>query len=98
MKIIKTEKYAAMDKVADVYEQVVFLQGDEAEEAMKELEKDPKEAISYLANNFHYPGEHEVSDESSAGGDDQEYSDSEGYVLNWNLNIPYIGLQYIISD
>lgn len=97
MKIIKTKKYAAMDKSADTYENIVFMQEGDAEDAMKILEdKGPEAAINYLAE-WHYPGEHETSEELGAGGDDYQHENG-GYILNWNLRIPYIGLSYRVPD
>lgn len=77
------------------YEQVVFMQGEEADAVLEVLDDQGEEAaLEYLAQ-WHNPGEHEVRDESAAGTDDNEFRDGD-YILSWNNHFGYIGLQHEI--
>jgi len=93
MKTIKTKKYAAMEEKGEKYEDIIFLQESNADEALDILERDgPEGALDYLTQ-WHFPGEHDVREGLGAGADDYTH-ENDGYVMNWNLRIPYIGLKY----
>ena len=80
------------------YENIVFAQGDDADEPLEILDSEgPWAAVDYL-QEWHYPGEHEINDELQAGGSDEVYRTAEGYVLTWNTGLGYIGLEYEIDE
>lgn len=75
------------------FENVVFLQGEEADEPLKILdEKGEDDAIEYL-KQWHNTGEHETNSKVGAGASDYTYS-KDGYLLIWNTRLGYIGLEY----
>jgi hypothetical protein len=76
------------------WERVVFMQGDDAAEALALLDEHGVDAaIAHLAE-WHYPGEHETADEPGAGSADHVYQDGRGYVLTHNRGLGYIGLEH----
>ena len=77
----------------DKYEDVVFLQGDEAFEPLERLDREgPEAALEYL-KQWHYPGEHQGSQDLKHGADDKTF-EKDGYTMTWNPRLDYIGLQY----
>ncbi len=77
------------------YERVVFMQGEDAEEALSILEEQGRDAaIDYLAE-WHNCGSHEEEDAPAAGEDDYTYETEDGYLLSYNLRLGYIGLEHI---
>lgn len=95
------EKIAAiLDRKWDTtpYKQIIFLQGESAEEALLILDRDgTPEAITHLAQ-WECDDEHsEWRDCSSAGTDDRRDTRPAGpgrqYVLSWNERIGYIVLE-----
>ena len=78
------------------YEDVVFLQGDEAEETMNILDELGEDAALAHLIQWHNPGEHMGSNELSHGPSDNTY-EKDGYIMSWNTHIPYIGLQYDVE-
>jgi hypothetical protein len=80
----------------DKYEDVVFLQGDEAYEPLERLDREgPDAALEYL-KQWHYPGEHQGSQVLGHGSEDKTY-EKDGYIMSWNPRLDYIGLQYDMS-
>ena len=80
----------------DKYEDVVFLQGDEAYEPLERLDREgPEAALEYL-KQWHYPGEHQGSQTLGHGSEDKTY-EKDGYIMSWNPQLEYIGLQYDMS-
>ncbi len=77
----------------DRYEQIVFLQGDEANEAMEILNNDGQDATLEYLKQWHHPGEHDGSNTLGAGSADKVF-EKDGYTMNWNPYLPYIGLVY----
>ena len=81
----------------DNYENIVFIQGEEADEPLQILdEKGPDAALEYL-KQWHNPGQHEGTEELGHGGDDEVY-EKDGYIMSWNSGLNYIGLQYDLSN
>lgn len=81
------------ESYGDRYEQIVFLQGNEADHALNILMQDGRdEAMDYL-KQWHYPGEHDGSNELGHGSMDKTY-EKDGYIMSWNSSIGYIGLVY----
>jgi len=76
-----------------IIERIVFLQGDEADEALKLYQDKGCEAALQYLSEWHYPGEHETSDKYSAGSSDTTY-EIAGYRLTVNTALNYIGLEY----
>ncbi len=77
-------------------ERIVFAQGDDADEPLSILdERGIDAAIDYLAD-WYNPGEHETSDEPSAGTSDDTHETSDGFILSWNAGLGYIGLEHIV--
>ena len=78
-------------------ERIVFMQGDGADEALSRLDEEGIDgALEYL-KSWHYPGEHETSEETSAGTSDHTHETDDGYILTWNNRIGYIGLEYRVA-
>ena len=73
-----------------MFEDIVFLQGHEAETALNILTEKGEEAVIQYLSQWHYPGEHMITDflphtENNAF--------VQGiYVLSYNLSLGYIGL------
>lgn len=81
------------ESVEDGYENVVFLQNHEAEEAIDIFRNEGiGDVVDYLAQ-YHYPGEHEVVPTIGAGRNDKIY-EVDGYTLVVNPQLEYIGLYY----
>ena len=80
----------------DKYENVVFLQGDEAFQPLEILDSKGKDAALEYLKQWHYPGEHEGMQELGHGTGDKVY-EKDGYIMSWNPYIGYIGLQYDLS-
>lgn len=77
------------------YEQVYFAQGSDAHLPLEILGNEgPDRAIEYL-KQWHYPGEHEVREESSAGNADFHHETPDGYLLSANNALEYIGLEFM---
>jgi len=78
----------------DSYENVVFLQGEEAEPYLKMLnDAGAEEVVRNLVNGWYNPGEHEVVSGNPAGAGDQTFEVDDGkFILSWNDGIGYIGL------
>lgn len=75
------------------YEDVVFMQGEEAEEPLNILKSaGPEAAIEYL-KQWHNPGQHMGNHELNHGTSDKTF-EKDGYLLSWNPHVEYIGLQY----
>lgn len=88
-------KPETLDEVTDQerYEDVVFLQGDEAEEALQILNNDGREAaLNYLAQ-WHSPGHSMGRNELPHGTQDKTF-EKDGYHMSWNPYLGYIGLVY----
>jgi len=81
----------------DKYENVVFLQGDEAYEPLERLDREGEDAALEYLKQWHYPGEHEGARELLHGRSDKTY-EKDGYTMSWNPNIGYIGLQFDLSQ
>ncbi len=88
-------KPSNLDEVTDTerYEDVIFLQGDEANEALEILSTLGKEAALKHLQQWHYPGQGMGRNEESHGSSDRVYR-KDGYIMSWNPHIGYIGLQY----
>lgn len=98
-KDIKAKTTVSIDESSDrdKYEDVVFLQGDEAFEPLERLDREgPDAALEYL-KQWHYPGEHQGSQEEKHGREDKVYR-KDGYVMSWNPRLGYIGLQYDMAN
>lgn len=79
-------------------EQVIFLQGDQADEVLELFETHGVETAIECLSQYHFPGEHQTSNELGAGTMDDVYHgevpETEGYVLTVNESLNYIGLEY----
>lgn len=79
------------------YYSMVFLQGDEAQEAMDILDQEGEEAAwTYLMQNYYDEGALRPLESSTyKGAQDYEFRkdiDGETFIMNWNYGIPYIGI------
>ena len=80
-------------QVGGRYEDVVFIQGEEAEEPLRILdEKGENAALEYL-KQWHFPGEHQTRGILPHGESDYTY-DVDGYHMAWNPRIGYIGVVF----
>jgi len=80
----------------DKYEDVVFMQGEEADEALEILNNQGEDAAMQYLMQWHSPGQHMGSAELGHGSSDQTY-EKDGYIMAWNTPLNYIGLQYELS-
>jgi hypothetical protein len=76
------------------YEDVVFLQGSEADEYLKLIEESGAEtAVKVLADRFYHPGEHGKQSGNPAGSSDQTFETADKkFILSWNKPLGYVGL------
>lgn len=77
----------------DAYEDVVFLQGSEADEALHILENQGQDAALNYLTQWHMLGQHMGSQGAGHGSRDHTY-EKDGYIMSWNTDLNYIGLQY----
>lgn len=75
------------------YEEVVFMQDHESEEALRILDEDGVDAALEYLKQWHNPGEHMTRDEPGHGSEDKTY-EKDNYIMSWNPYIEYIGLVY----
>jgi ribosomal protein S6 len=81
------------ESYGDRYEQVVFLDGQEATHALNILMEDGQDAAMDYLKQWHYPGEHDGSNELGNGSLDKTYK-KDGYIMSWSSSLGYIGLVY----
>lgn len=77
-------------------ERVVFMQGQYAEEALELYNEHGVTALFNHLVQWHYPGEHEITDELGAGTTDRIIKIGN-YVLTINSRVGYCGLEHIIG-
>ena len=77
----------------DKYENVVFVQGEEADEPLRILNDEGEEAALEYLKQWHDFGNHEGTDQLGAGSSDSTF-EKDGYIMSYNPRIGYIGLQY----
>lgn len=80
----------------DKYEDVVFLQGQEADEPLQILQNDGQDAALEYLKSWHMLGSHMGNSNLGHGSADQTY-EKDGYIMSWNNRIGYIGLQYDLN-
>ena len=81
----------------DRYEQVVFLQDNEADHALNILMQDGEdEAMDYLMQ-WHELGNHMTSKETGFGSSDKTY-ERDGYTMAWNPSLGYISLVHDLDS
>jgi len=74
------------------YYEIVFLQGEKAEEPLTILrDKGEEAALDYL-KEFDRGEEMDVNPEDAPWGDDDRVMEKDGYVMSWNTEFGYIGL------
>lgn len=81
----------------DKYEDVVFMQGEEAEEPLEILRNQGEEAALKYLIQWHQPGSHMGKAEHGHGSSDQTY-EKDGYLMSWNFPLNYIGLEFDLSQ
>lgn len=81
----------------DKYEDVVFLQGEEAYEPLRILNNDGEDAALNYLKQWHDYGHHMGSDELGHSNSDDVYK-KDNYIMSWNNSLNYIGLQYEFED
>jgi hypothetical protein len=84
-----------IDETTDTerYEDVVYLQGEEANEVMDILNNDGRDAAMEYLKQWHDSGNHMGRNELGHGTEDKTYA-KDGYIMFWNPYLPYIGLTY----
>lgn len=76
------------------FENIVFLQGEEANEVLQMLDIiGVEQTLNYL-QNLHFSNEHTIIEDPSSDND-EKYS-KDGYLMTWNTRLGYIGLVYDI--
>jgi hypothetical protein len=71
---------------------IIFLQGDNANEALDTLNEQGKDAALDFLSQWDYGEETEVFTELAAGSTDRIYEKND-YVLTYNNSLGYIGLE-----
>lgn len=79
------------------YENVVFMQGSDADEALRMLDTEGAEIVMDYLKQWHQPGEHEVISGVGNGTLDKTYR-SGNYVMSYNMPLGYIGLSYKLDE
>jgi hypothetical protein len=84
-----------IDETTDTerYEDVVYMQGQEADEVMDILNNDGRDAAMEYLKQWHEPGNHMGRTELGHGTGDKTH-EKDGYIMFWNPYLPYIGLTY----
>lgn len=80
----------------DQFEDVIFLQGDEAEEPLQILHDQGQDAAMEYLKQSHDYGNHMDRNELPHGSSDQTY-EKDGYHMSWNDSLGYIGLTYDLN-
>lgn len=78
------------------YEQIIYLQGHQAEHVLEILKSKGEEAALEHLKQWHYPGEHEV-DRKLSGTTDNHYYQGD-YVVYYSSLVEYIGLECKVED
>jgi len=94
--LAKTLKKVNESTDQDRYEDVLFLQGEEADEALGILENEGEDAAMNYLMQWHDLGNHMGMDDLGNGSSDQTY-ERDGYTMAWNTRLGYIGLAYDLS-
>lgn len=89
---VPTERVAETTDT-EQYEDVVFMQGEEAEEPLQILNDQGEDAAMEFLKQWHDVGNHMGRNELPHGTSDQTY-DKDGYHMAWNDRLGYIGLTY----
>lgn len=87
--------YAVVNQSKHMYASIVFLQGSEANEPLDILRKEGKEAAMAYMKQWDYGEYHILTEESSAGTDDDLFEKDE-YLLSYNQPLGYISLEKIV--
>lgn len=77
----------------DRYEEVVFMQGEEAEKPLDILSQHGEEAAMKYLMQWHEPGNHMGRDDLGHGSQDYTF-EKDGYIMSYNTALGYIGLIY----
>jgi hypothetical protein len=77
-------------------ERIIFLQGDHANESLDIYKNQGIKALLEHLIQWHYMGEHEVSDEHSHGAYDRVFS-MDGYLITVNTVLGHVGLEYKLN-
>jgi hypothetical protein len=83
------------------YSNIIFLQGDEADEVINILNKKGEQKAFDQLQEWNY-GESPIEENNSEGytpwGSRDHLYKVENYVMSYNLGIPYIGLTEVIES
>jgi len=79
-----------------VYEQIIYLQGHQAEPVLELLKSEGEQAALEHLKQWHYPGEHDIN-RKLIGTTDTYYHQGD-YVMYYSHYIEYIGLEFKIDD
>lgn len=105
---LESSKRASAPKAADEsptatpakYCSIVFMQGEEADEAMSILDEQGELAAIEHLKQWDFGGESEhmlsITDAPPWGLSDRLFKDGNGYVLSWQPRLPYISLTRIL--
>lgn len=74
------------------YYEIVFMQGDDAKEALDILEKKGEKAALQYLKDWDYGKEMEHTAIEKPWGNDDELYEEDDYVMSYNTRLGYIGL------
>ena len=97
MSSVLSSRYLSEATDSERYEDVVFIQGDEAEEPLEILRNQGKMAALKYLTQWHSPGHHMGRHELPFGTDDEIFRHGD-YIMGWNSRIGYIGLVHDYGD
>lgn len=83
------------------YYPIVFLQGEEAMPVLEMLDKDGKRAAMNYLQEWDCGERYDGTDRPCYGKEDLTVTfavGSDGYILSWNNNIGYIGLEAFVNE
>jgi hypothetical protein len=80
-----------------VYRQIVYQQGQDADETMQILDEHGKKAAFEHLLQWDNGQEDDVRSTTSAGSNDYSYKHGN-YIMSYNLGLPYIGLEEVIHS
>ena len=74
------------------YQDIVFMQGSEADEALALLSEYGIEAAFKHLLQWDYGDAGELRDDLPHGSYDRIFEGGDGYIMSWNVGLNYIGL------
>jgi len=78
-------------------EQIIYLDGHQAEPVLELIKTEGEQAGLNHLMQWHYPGEHEITERHLSGSMDNVYQDN-GYIMYYSTLYEYVGLEYTLDN